>query len=185
MDDISILNQMIKDTSKVQLEIKNENRASVTLTEPDAPDSKVVVRGLPHNAIVIKVDTFPSLDTIFTGIKEECKRSDYVIVANSNEKKVVLYVELKLTKKQEKHLIKQLKGAVCFIGYCKEIAREFWNDPDFLSNFNYRFVVFTHTGGSIRKRSTRISNKHRKNDTPEKALKIAYTQKFDFNHLTS
>jgi hypothetical protein len=173
---------MIKDSSKIQLEAKTPTRASVTLEETQVSDSKIVIYGLPHNAIAAKIDTFTSPDTILAGTRGECKRADYVILSDDNDKKLILYIEIKLKRKEEKHLIEQLKGAVCFIGFCKEVAKQFWYNPTFLSDFDCRFVVFTHTG-SIRKRSTRIDKDHQKNDTPEKALKISYTQKYEFSQL--
>ena len=76
----------------------------------------------------------------------------------------------------------QLKGSVCFVGYCKEIAKEFWHKNDFLSEFESRFVSITRTG-SINKKRTRINKENTPNNTPERMLKLSYPHKPQFNQL--
>ncbi|RZN35882.1 MAG: hypothetical protein EF813_08090 [Methanosarcinales archaeon] len=181
--DLDILDDMIMGSAKVDIEHKSgSNKASVTLKEPQFPKSEVTIYGLPHNAIVIKVDTFKSPDTILTEKRGQRKRSDYIIVANKNDKKNILHIEIKATKGSEKDIIKQLKGSVCFVGYCKEIAKEFWHEKKFLSEFESRFVSITRTG-SINKRQTRLGKEHNPNDTPEHMMKLSYPHKPQFNML--
>ena len=183
MNDFDLLNRMIQDSAKVNIESKTgSSRASVTLVESQSPTSKVLISGLPLDAIVIKVDAFKSPDTILTETNSQRKRADYIIVANKNGKKNIVHIEIKTTKAREKDIINQLKGSVCFVGYCKAIAEEFWSDYNFLSEFNPRFVSFTRTG-SIQKRSTRPGNKYRLNDTPANMLKVSYTNNYHYNHL--
>lgn len=181
--DLDILNDMIMDSAKVDVEPKSDpNKASVTLKEPQSPKSEVTIYGLPHNAIVIKVDTFKSPDTILTEKRGQRKRSDYIIVTDKNGKKNILYIEIKTTGGKENAIIEQLKGSVCFVGYCKEIAKEFWYEKDFLSEFESRFVSFTHTG-SIDKKPTRPDNKCKPNNTPKRMMKLNGRRKRQFNHL--
>jgi len=183
MAELEVLNRMIYDSAKVNIKSKSgSNKASVTLIESQSPTSKVVISGLPLDAIVIKVDAFKSPDTILTETNSQRKRADYIIVANKKGKKNILHIEMKTTKAPEKDIINQLKGSVCFVGYCKEIAKEFWNDNKFLSEFNPRFVSFTRTG-SIKKRPTRIEKKYSLNDTPAHMLKVSYTSNYHYNHL--
>lgn len=130
--DLDILNDMIMDSAKVDVEPKSDpDMASVTLKEPQSPTSEVTIYGLPLDAIVIKVDKFKSPDMILTEARGQRKRSDYIIVANKNDKMNILYIEIKTTNDKEKEIIKQLKGSVCFVGYCKEIAKEFWHKKRF------------------------------------------------------
>ena len=137
MAELDVLNRMIKDSAKVNLESRSDpDKASVTLKEPQSPTSKVVVFGLPLDAIVIKVDAFKSPDTILTEARGQRKRSDYIIVANKNGKKNILHIEIKTTKGNVKDIIMQLKGSVCFVGYCKEIAKEFWYKKISYPNLN-------------------------------------------------
>jgi len=183
MTELDVLNRMIKNSAKVNIESKSgSSKASVTLIESQSPTSKVVISGLPFDAIVIKVDAFKSPDTILTETNSQRKRADYIIVADKNGKKNILHIEIKTTKAREKDVINQLKGSVCFVGYCKEIAKEFWNYNKFLSEFSPRFVCFTRTG-SIPKRPTRIKKKHPLNDTPAHMLKVSYTNNYHYNHL--
>ncbi len=86
------------------------------------------------------------------------------------------------TKGNEKEIITKLKGSVCFVGYCKEIAKEFWHEKDFLSEFESRFVSITCTG-SINKKRTRITKKNNPTDTPDRMMKLSYPGKLQFNQL--
>ncbi|MFZ4438679.1 MAG: hypothetical protein ACOYOS_09655 [Syntrophales bacterium] len=171
---------MIKDAAKVPITIE-DSKTSVTLQEPQAPDSSIDIAGIPSDAIVIKVDTFPSPDFIFCGSKGECKRADYVIIADSGGKKRILYIEMKRTKDSLKEVIRQLAGARCFMHYCQEIGKHFWNEQDFLKNYQHRFVSIGHT--SIAKRKTRVDRSPGKHETPEKVMKIDWPRRLQFNHL--
>ena len=183
MTELDVLNRMIKDSAKVNIESNSgSSKASVTLIERQSPTSKVVISGLPLDVIVIKVDAFKSPDTILTETRGQRKRSDYIIVAKKNDKKKILYIEIKKTKGKETDIIKQLKGSVCFVGYCKEIAKEFWGVNDFLSEFESRFVSITHTG-SIDKRKTRVDKRYKSNDIPERMMKLSYPSNEQFNKL--
>ena len=183
MADLDILSNMIKDSAKVNLESRSDpDKASVTLKEPQSLTSEVTIYGLPPDAIVIKVDKFKSPDTILTEARGQRKRSDYIIVASKNNKKSILHIEIKTTKGNAKDIIKQLKGSVCFVGYCKEIAKEFWHENGFLSEFESRFVGVTRTG-SINKKRTRINKGNTPNNTPERMMKLSYPHKQQFNHL--
>lgn len=85
MQDMEILSQLIKNTVLVPLQ-DDHGKRFVKLSEPQAPDSIATIRNLPSDALVIKVDTFPSPEKVFNGRKGECKRADYVII--TAEKKV-------------------------------------------------------------------------------------------------
>ena len=183
MTESDVLNRMIENSAKVNLESgSNPDKASVTLKEPQSPTSEVTIYGLPLDAIVIKVDAFKSPDTILTEARGQRKRSDYIIVSSKNNKKSILHIEIKTTKGNAKDIIEQLKGSVCFVGYCKEIAKEFWHENGFLSEFESRFVSITRTG-SIDKKRTRINKENTPNNTPERMMKLSYPHKPQFNQL--
>ena len=181
LSDIDILNDMIKKPAKIS-PIDNYGKLKVTLTEPQHLDSSATISGLPNNAITIKVDTFKSPDTIFNCSNDECKRSDFVIISDTGKKKVILHIEMKATKgKTKKDIIKQLKGADCFVAYCRKIGKEFWNKQDFLDGYNTRFISIGHT--SIDKKKTRITRNRGVHDSPEQMLKIDSPHHLQFNHL--
>lgn len=180
MSDLEIIDQMIKDSAKVPL-ISNYNKTSVELTEPQAPDSSVTICGIPSDAIVVKVDKFKSPDSIFNGNMGECKRADYVIFSDTGGKKRIIYIEIKRTSDSEKDIIKQLIGAMCFVRYCKEIGKEFWNAGNFLNGYENRFVSIGHI--NINKKPTRISPSNGKHITPDKMLKIGGSRDLQFRHL--
>ncbi len=178
MPDTMILREMFKNTS-LEILAGSAARPRVTLVEPQVPDSTATISGLPADAFVVKVDDFPSPDTIFNGTKGECKRADYVII--SETKKCILYIELKRTKAGWTHIVRQLIGAKCFVNYCQGIGKEFWNDPNFLTGYRHRFISIAHT--SISKRPTRIKQNGPVHDSPQKAMKIDWPKNLQFNQL--
>lgn len=179
LNDIDILNQLISDSARVELLSHYENFKAI-LDEPEEPDVKVEVLNIPEDAIVIKADRFRAQHEIFKGDKGECKRADYVIV--SALKRKIIYIELKKTKEENNHIEKQLRGALCFIDYCKSLGQQFWGKNDFLSSFENRFISICHCGG-LQKRRTSIEREDSRCDMPNMPLKIKYTQSIQFKIL--
>ena len=95
--------------------------------------------------------------------------------------KVIIYIEMKATKGTIQGIIQQLAGAQCFITYCREIGKAFWNERDFLKGYRQRFVSIGHT--SIPKRKTRITHHPGSHDQPDKMLKIDWPRHLQFNQL--
>lgn len=180
MPDINMLHELIKDTAKQAL-VDSYGKKQTILTEPQCPGVSVTISGLPDNVIVIKADAFVSPGTVFKGSRGECKRADFVIVADTGNKKVIVCIEMKATNDGEKEIIQQLTGAQCFVGYCQEIGKAFWNQPDFLKGYVYRFVSISQI--SIAKNKTRINRQTGIHDRPDRMLKIAYPHHLQFNHL--
>ena len=179
MDASDILYQMINSDARVTMSKPHGKRNQAELCEPQCADSKVTIYGLPDDAVIIKADAFTSPDSIFQGNKGECKRADYVVISES--KKIILYIEIKSRKGTHQEIVKQLQGAQCFVIYCREIGRVFWNSREFLRNFQDRFISIGHTG--IPKRPTRITPSVAKHDRPESMLKIDWPHHVEFNRL--
>jgi hypothetical protein len=180
MDSVSLLMQMIKVSAQVALEVRGE-KASVELCEPQAPDSTLRIRGIPADAIVIKMDSFPAPDALFNCDKGECRRADYVIVARLPNKKRILYLELKRTKASRNDVLKQLLGAECAMLYCKQVAKAFFDTGSLLEGYQARFVSCGHT--SINKRKTRIERANGRHDRPERFMKVDWPSVLEFNQL--
>ncbi len=147
MSDIEILKEMIRDLAVVTL-VNNQSRNKVILSEPLPADYSVTIEGMPseENVIVIKADQFKAPDTIFRGQNGECKRADFVVIANTEKKKVILCIELKAKSGgHNNEILQQLQGAKCFAEYCKEIGKSFWKQPEFLNDYEYRFVIIRDT----------------------------------------
>jgi len=174
MSDLDILRRMIRDKAQIPLAEDDYGNSIVTLKEPQCPDSIVTISMMPEDAIVISVDDFWSLEGMFTHEKGQCKRADFVIIADTGAQKVIVYIEIKRTRELEATVIQQLTGARCFIAYCREIAQApaFWNQQDFLGEYVERFVYIGHTSRSIDKRPTRIRPDTGVHDHPEAMLKL-------------
>ncbi|XWK90145.1 MAG: hypothetical protein U7127_08870 [Phormidium sp.] len=184
MSDIAILKEMIKDNAIVSLEDPYGNgKKQVKLKEPPPANYSVTIIGMPDDdeVIIIKADAFSSANAIFKGKSGECKCADFVIIANTSQKKVILCIEMKAGKGgSETDIIRQLQGAQCFVAYCREIGQSFWNQPSFLKNYEYRFVSIRDI--SIPKKPSR-NPKNSIHDRPDRMLKISSPHHLQFNHL--
>lgn len=181
MSDLEILSAMIKDTAKVSL-VANHGRKQVKLEEPQCPGYSVTINGMPDNAIVIKVDTFKSPDSVFNCSHGECKRADFVIIADGgNNKKVIIYIEMKATKGLEREIVQQLRGAQCFVAYCRAIGQSFWASQKFLDGYKYRFVSIKNI--SLPKKRSCIDPSTHIHDRPDKMMKISSPRRLEFNRL--
>ena len=178
MSDMDILSQMIKSTALIQLQY-DYAKPMVKLCEQQASDASVTIRNLPSDALVIKVDAFRSPDGVFNCSNDECKRADYAII--STEKRCIIYIEMKRTKDGWSQIVKQLLWAQCFITYCQEIGKVFWEEKGFLKGYKNRFISIGHT--SISKRKTRITRNAERHDAPDKAMKIDWPHNLQFNKL--
>ena len=181
MSDIAILKEMIRDLSIVKL-VLSQSRNKVILTEPQPPNYFVTIEGIPdeENAIVIKADDFKSPDKIFRGEHGECKRADFVIIADTGTKKVILCIELKAGQSgRTDEILQQLEGARCFAEYCKEIGKSFWKQPKFLTDYEYRFVSIKNISVK-KKRSIIESGSNAVSKTPFLVREGSY---FQFNDL--
>ena len=67
----------------------------VELKDKQAKGTNVKIKGLPHNSIVIRADTFEFRHPVFAGSKDERKRADFVIVSNREAKKWIICIEIK------------------------------------------------------------------------------------------
>lgn len=89
-------------------------------------------------------------------------------------------MKAKGTTSSEKEIIKQLKGAQCFVGYCQQVGKVFWEEKNFLDNYVYRFVTIRNI--NIPKKPTRES-KTNIHDRPERMLKINFSKHIQFDSL--
>ena len=179
MSDMKILSELILESALVPHE--NEyGKPVIKLQEKGVNGSVSFIRNIPSDAIIIKADEFPAPKTFFKGNKGECKRADFIII--SEEKKVILYVELKAGAKDASHIVKQLKGASCVISYCKEIGKQFWSEARFLDGYAHRYVGMVNLSVSKKPSRHKSSPLH---DSPEKFLKISSPHNLQFNHLAA
>ncbi|MBE9138634.1 hypothetical protein IQ254_15780 [Nodosilinea sp. LEGE 07088] len=183
MSDIAIFKEMIKRTATVSLE-SYHNKHKVTLEEPAPANYSVTIYGMPDDdqVVVIKADAFKAPKDIFADSKRECKRADFVIVTEINGKQVIICIEMKGGRGgAEIEIIQQLKGAKCFVAYCREIGQSFWNHQNFLKDSVYRFVSIRNI--SISKRPTRPPGRTEIHNHPERMLKITSPRGLQFKRL--
>jgi len=179
--DIEVLHKIIVDDAKLKLQEKY-GKLNVILNEPQCSGSLVTICNLPENIIVINLDSYWSIDKMFTHDKGQCKRADFVIIANDNQG-VIIHIEIKKKKSLEKIIIQQLTGSKCFILFCQNIgqAQAFWNRTSFLNDYVHRYVSIRNI--SISKKTTRIPPRCGINDCPERMLKISSPHHLMFQHL--
>ena len=168
MNDTEILKEMLRSDAHVPLP-HTDSRRSVKLTDKESATT-VEIKGIPQDSVVIKADNFVSPDTVFKGSKGECKRADFVIVSNDSKKWIICIETQTGNYKERREVIEQLRGALCFVNYCKCIGKEFWREDEFLDGYQYRFISMAYT--SIHKRSTQFHDSRTLHSRPENFRKV-------------
>ena len=184
VNDIQILEQMLSPVAKVMLQ-PGQGRPSVELSDLQSGTS-VEIKGLPDNSIVIRAEDFTNPLSIFNGTMGECKRADFVIVTNDDSigKWIVCIETQEMDSKLASHVIQQLKGAYCFISYCKCIGKYFWEFDEFLNDYEFRFVSIVDINFNISRRRTEpFVSKGKPHDDPKLFLKISRRSKIYFRKL--
>ena len=182
VNDIQILREMIIDRVQVKLQ-QRQGRPSVELIDSQA-GTTVEIKGLPPDSIVIRAEDFESPLTVFNGSKGEGKRADFVIVSNDVKKrKWVICLETKGGNKTRSEVVAQLKGAKCFISYCKCIGKSFWESEEFLDDYEYRFVSVVRLNDPRKRRTEPFYYTENLHDRPEVFLKISRIFSIHFSKL--
>ncbi len=120
MPDLDILCELLRKEAMIALEDGDYGKKKVTLSEPKCDDHKgysVVISNMPEDAVVIKGDAFPSPSTIFSNSRGECKRADFVIIANIHMKRtrnLIIFIEMKKGKGGSEQEIIQQGSIVCY-----------------------------------------------------------------------
>ena len=148
----------------------SDKYVTLTLSESNSNHHySVNVVKVPNNYVLIKSDLDKYLP--FKG-----KHADYCLIVDRNDTQYsncVIYIELKRGVANKAEVSKQLTGLKCLIEYCKIVAKECYNQPNFLSSFQEYYVCINHIGLSRPyKRSTSMCPLCI-NNTPNNFLSIA------------
>lgn len=184
VEDINILKELLRDEMIfTPNHDANQDMQILALTDPDSPETKVSIMGVPECSIAIKSDYFKEVTKFFTSCHGECKRSDYILVSSKPEENWLIYIELKSSSKNtnNKAIAQQLCGSHCFFQYCKVVVEKFWKKSEFMKDYNERYVVFSSTGMSV-KRPVCLAPDCPIHDTPKKALRVG-GNRVQFNML--
>ena len=184
MNDIQILQEMLSSDVQVTLQ-SGQGRPSVQLTDSQS-GATVEIKGLPYNSIVIRAEDFENPLNIFNGSKGERKRADFVIVSNDeNNRRWIICIETQeMDSKLASHVVQQLKGAYCFVSYCRCIGKSFWKLEKFLDDYQYRFVSITDLNfNRSRKRTQPFHSPGKLHNRPDLFLKISRSPTIYFRKL--
>ena len=168
MNDLDILRALLKDEVLAPVDDTQRDRKALLLTEPQDRSYELIIVGAPYDTIAFRADAFPPPCHVFRGNRGERKRADYVIVANEDDRKWIVYVELKGGNDGlAKDIEAQLRGAHCLVAYCRAVGRQFWGESGFLETENYRerYVSVKNVGSN--KKPSWPSPRPR-NDRPER-----------------
>ena len=188
MNDIEILREMLISDAQVSLRQQQGGFPSVELTDRQA-NTTVEIKGLPYDSIVIRAEDFEDPLTVFEGSKGERRRADFVIVSDGERGKWIICIETQAGNyKRRREVIGQLKGALCFVHYCKYIGKEFWEWEEFLDGYQYRFISMVDINSNKETKRTRhysphIQSRGRLHDTPDAFLKVLRGPRLHFSHL--
>ncbi|CAB5506518.1 hypothetical protein BTHERMOSOX_803 [Bathymodiolus thermophilus thioautotrophic gill symbiont] len=176
MNDLSLLQELFGE-KLIKSEIGDYGKSCIKLEE-DKSEYSVTIQHTPEDIVAIKADSFPDLREFFNCSSHtgQCKRADFVIIAN----KKLIFIELSSSKKINKEVIQQLKGAQCVIEYCQSIGENFY-DHSFFKDYQSYFVSISHIGTHKRpSRSAKINN-----DSLDRLLKISVQSSIPFKKLYS
>lgn len=186
MSDLDILRDLLKGEALATTE-NQYGKKVVILKEPRSqPEYFIEICNAPNDIIAIKVDEFPASNKIFKNSKGECKRADFVILAHTSAAKWIIYLEMKSgNNSSNPEIVQQLKGAECFVAYCRALGQIFWRQPKFLEEQNYlrRFISVKNI--SMNKQPTWLLLQSEPHDSPEKMLRISAPSRnrLDFNKM--
>ncbi|MGR3219609.1 MAG: hypothetical protein ACUZ8H_07310 [Candidatus Anammoxibacter sp.] len=152
-------------------------RCFVRLKEKDkkAKLNKIDIYDVPNDSMLIKLDVVDPPHSLFKTGKGECKRCDYILIMNKENRSILLFIEIKSVKelRTPSKIRNQFRGAECIIDYCNATLRRFHNKNNFFDKFNKYFVVFYKP--SLAKLTTRQTQEtviqSVCNNTPERMLK--------------
>ena len=184
MNDIQILREMLNPDAQVVLQ-SGQGKPSVQLTDLQS-DTTVEIKGVPPDSIVIRAEDFKNPLTVFNGSKGERKRADFVIVSNDeNNRRWIICIETQeMDSKLASHVVQQLKGAYCFVSYCRCIGKSFWELEEFLDDYQYRFVSITDLNFNRSKRRTQpFYPTGELHNRPDEFLKISRSPTIYFRKL--
>lgn len=179
--DSEILERLILPSAFVQID-DSKKKPFVILTESSEPDSLVKIDALPEDTLVIHIEKLNQTSKMFTENNHARSCADYIVM--SEEKKTVIYVEIKKSKDDRAHVTRQLTGAECLFKYIKSIGKKFWRKPDFLEGYKHVYVGIMHTG-QVRKRPTRHITQGEFGHDPASFIKITSPGWLSFNKLAS
>ena len=144
------------------------DRKALLLTEPQDRSYELIIVGAPYDTIAFRADAFPPPCHVFRGNRGERKRADYVIVANEDDRKWIVYVEMKGGNDGlAKDIHAQLRGAHCIVAYCRAIGQQFWREDRFLEPRRYQEHYVSVKNVGSKKRPSRPPLRPW-NDRPEK-----------------
>lgn len=171
MDDFKILRALFEERALASIK---EGR--LILEEIEDQRYTLKITGIPDDVIAFKADMFPSLkEIVFRDRKHECRRADYVIIARSDEnRRWIVYVEMKSGRGKRGEIKDQLRGAKCLVTYCREVGQQFWNyelgTKRFLERYAERFVSVRRIGTGERPTRSRPGVVH---DNPDRMLRLS------------
>jgi len=173
MDDMDVLRALVHNQALVP--VSNHNgRNTIKLQESGDRQQgyAIEIKNVPDEIIAINLDSnFPQPGEIFNGNKGECKRADFVLFANGDNDNWIVYIEMQRGNyKSREEIHQQLRGAQCFVVYCRAIGEIFWKQQRFLQNWKERFVSIKNISMDTQETRSSPSKLH---DKPEKMLTIS------------
>jgi hypothetical protein len=181
MDDLQILRELLREDVQLTLD-RHYNRYKLRLDEPQQSEVIVEIHNVPENCLVIKGDAFVPPTAVFQNSRGECKRADYIIIVDDDHTQAILCLELKTGRGDSDEIIQQLKGAACFVAYCREIGRAFWQKSDFLTPDQYQTRYISLVQTRLDKQPTRHKQPPN-HDHPERPLKLSGRRPLQFRQL--
>ncbi|MCE1246345.1 MAG: hypothetical protein LWY06_06855, partial [Firmicutes bacterium] len=92
--------------------------------------------GLTEDSLLLKIDSFGQLNTIFKDTKGQLQKCDYVLITKYRDKRRIIFIELKSSQPGSNsiEIHNQFKSTECLMDYCDSILEKFHNKKNLLNN---------------------------------------------------
>ena len=134
---------------------------------------EVRIKGFSGEAILFSLDGKRELNPYLEGGPHQ-QTCDAVLITRIKEQYYIIFIEIKSTSIDRKHIKTQFISTECYLDYCNEILKRFYSE-NFLETCKKRFVVF-HQAPRIHKTKTRPPSKSKIiHDSADQPKYIAYS----------
>jgi len=116
---------------------------------------------------------------LFSGINREARRCDYILITSRDNKKRVLFIELKSYNFSKREVDEKFMATEAILNYCSTILDKFYGEKNIMKSVEKRFVLFYKS--RINKRNTR--NGRRNYETTDSIFKVSNPREVPFNSL--
>ena len=162
----------------------NDYGYCLTITENDnnANLRQINIRNVPKNSLLLKAQDYSNLNignilkAIFKSEIGLFKCCDYIVLTIIKNEMYAIFIEMKSRSQDPTEIVRQFKGASCFMEYCGAIAKYFYDAPistpsPSLLPLQTRYVLFS---AKPLNKTTTAPKLYKKHSFPENYIRCTF-----------